>query len=308
MKKIFLMVLMAICSISMMAQESYFPIRIELEEIGEPFPAAGAKQLGNKLNMMLTQSGIVSFDAQTPFVLTAFVIPQEKTIISGPPSQISETMEFTFYICDMNNQILFATTSQTVKGIGTTEGRCYMDAIKKIQTNSAEIQKFVKDGTAKIVAYYDHEWERILTEVRAKAKAHNYEAAIAQALSFPTTSKHYKEAVALGLQIFQQYQDYVCQTNLQQARSEWAQAQNALGAGAAGEYLAAIYPDAACYKEAQVLYKEIHDKVADDWKFEMKKYQDGVDLEKQRIEAARQVGIEYGKHQPQQMTNFGFLK
>ena len=231
MKKMLLIAALLTMSVAMMAQESYFPIRIELEEVGEPFPATGAKQLSNKLNMLLTQNGYVSFDAQTPFVLTAFVMPQEKTILPGPPQQISETMEITFYICDMNNKNIIATTSQTVKGIGTTEGRCYLDAIKKIQPNSAEIQKFVKDGIAKIVRFYDTEWERIFMEVRAKAKAHNYEAALAQALSFPPTSQHYKEAVALGLKIFQEYQDYVCQTNLQQARVEWAQAQNAIGAG-----------------------------------------------------------------------------
>ena len=35
----------------------------------------------------------------------------------------------------------------------------------------------------------------------------------------------------------------------------------------------------------------------DDWKFEMKKWQDGVDLESQRIEASRAVGVAYGNGQ-----------
>jgi hypothetical protein len=40
----------------------------------------------------------------------------------------------------------------------------------------------------------------------------------------------------------------------------------------------------------------------------MKKYQDGVDLESQRIDAMRQVGVAYGNHQPSQTTTIEFLR
>jgi hypothetical protein len=40
----------------------------------------------------------------------------------------------------------------------------------------------------------------------------------------------------------------------------------------------------------------------------MKKYQDGVDLEKQRIDAMRQVGVAYGQHQPNQNTKIEFVR
>ena len=56
------------------------------------------------------------------------------------------------------------------------------------------------------------------------------------------------------------------------------------------------------------LYREIKGKVLDDWKFEMKKYQDGIDLEKLRIDAAHQVGVAYGTHQPAQTTSIEFLR
>ena len=46
----------------------------------------------------------------------------------------------------------------------------------------------------------------------------------------------------------------------------------------------------------------------DDWKFEMKQYQDGIDLEKQRINAMREVGVAFGKGQQPTTTNIGFLK
>ena len=78
--------------------------------------------------------------------------------------------------------------------------------------------------------------------------------------------------------------------------------------GIEGEYLAKILPDAGCYGDAMALYKEIKGKVLDDWKFEMKIYQDGVDLEKQRIEAARAIGVAYGEHQPNKEVNIDFIR
>ena len=102
--------------------------------------------------------------------------------------------------------------------------------------------------------------------------------------------------------------DNECNIYLAAARQAWAAEQNAKGAAAAGEYLMNILPDAGCYDEAMELYREIKGKVLDDWKFEMKKYQDGVDLEKQRIDAMRQVGVAYGNHQPAQTTSIEFLR
>ena len=309
MKKILVFLMIATLATGVKAADTiYFPIRVEISDIGEPFPSAGAVQLTNKLNMLLTRQGIASMDNQNQFALTAFVVPQTKTILPGPPTQYSEEMEMTFYVFDAVNKIVFASASQTVKAVGTTEGRCYMEAIKKIDPSSKEMQVFIQRGIEKIVDFYDAEADRIFKEVELKAKMHEYGAALAQITAFPSQSKRYPEAVALSLRVFDQYQDYICYSNLQQARAAWTQEQNARGAAKAGEFLAEIYPDAGCYKEAQTLFKDIHDKVAKDWQFEMKQYQDGIDLESQRIDAARQVGIEYGKHQTQQKVNLEFLR
>ena len=102
--------------------------------------------------------------------------------------------------------------------------------------------------------------------------------------------------------------DYECAQNLAAARQAWAAEQNSKGAYAAGEYLANILPDAGCYDEAMELYREIKGKVLDDWKFEMRKYDDSIDLERRRIDAARQVGVAYGNHQPAQTTTIEFLR
>ena len=171
-----------------------------------------------------------------------------------------------------------------------------------------QVAKFIEDGKQKIIAYYDHEGEALIKKAQFLAKKKEYEEALWIISLIPQQSKHYDAALAAGQEIYQMQLDNECNIYLAAARQAWAAEQNAKGAAAAGEYLMNILPDAGCYDEAMELYREIKGKVLDDWKFEMKKYQDGVDLEKQRIDAMRQVGVAYGNHQPAQTTSIKFLR
>ena len=247
-------------------------------------------------------------DYMGQFILTITTTPLDKDIIPGPPMKISEKMEMNLYIVDAYAKTIFSTTSMTVKGLGETENKCYLNAITHMPLQTPQIAKFIDEGKTKIIEYYDHEGEQIMKKAQYLASQKQYEEALYWVSLIPQQSKHYDAALAAGLNIYQQYIDNQCNINLAAARQAWAAEQNKTGAYAAGEYLANILPDAKCYGEAMELYKEIKGKVLDDWKFEMKKYQDGVDLEKQRIDAARQVGVAYGTHQPSQTTSIEFLR
>jgi len=291
------------CSMSMIAQNEYLPLTVAVEDLLEPFPPTAKVQITNQLNKMLVNQGMASMNDNGQFILTAFMVPQDKDVLPGPPMQIIERMDVNLYIADVAQQTVLATTSQTVKGIGRDETRAYMDAIKHLNISSDAVAQFLKEGKDKILAYYESETPRILKEALALSEMHQYEQALYKVVVVPSQCSHYDEALQTCLTIFHAYQDHACQQLLQQARMAWAAEQNAIGANKAGEYLGQIYPDAACYGEAMELYNEIKAKVLEDWHFQMKIYQDGVDLEKQRIEAARQVGIAYGNHQ-QPVTNY----
>ena len=285
------------------APESTLALSVLVEEPVEPAPLASKQMLEQKLNNLLTQNGIASMDYLGQFFITARALPTSKDILAGPPTKISETMEVAFYIADYYNQLVFATTSATVKGIGETESKCYMNALKQIKLNTPEMKAFVAEGKKKIIEYYNTQADKMIEKARALAKMKEYEQAMWIVSTIPSECDKYNEALKTGMDIYQQYTDHMCNVNLAEARAVWASEQNALGAAAAGEYLSKIYPDAKCYGEAMDLYKEIKGKVLDDWKFEMKVYQDGVDLESQRINAMREIGVAFGKGQQPVTTN-----
>ena len=309
MKKIYTLLCAALLSLTMTAADNttYMPISVVVGELTEPFPAGAQALIESKLTQLLTRNGIAGLDYQGQFALTVVTVPLDKDIIPGPPAKIAEKMEMNFYIVDMLNRTVFSSTSVIVRGLGETETKCYMNAISNMPMQSAQITKFINEGKQKIIAYYEAKADQMIKQAQALAKQKQYEEALFIVSQIPQECSKYDQALTAGLQIFQQYQDELCNRNLAQARRVWAAEQNSVGAEKAGQYLAEIMPDAACYGDAMALYREIKGKVLDDWKFEMKQYQDGIDLERQRIQAMRDVGVAYGQHQPHQNTDIHFL-
>ena len=309
MRKLFSICAAALISATMLAAETEFlPISVYAADNSENFPEGAKAMIENKLTQLLTRNGIAGLDYMGQFVLTVTTTPLDKDIIAGPPMKISEKMEMNLYIVDAYAKTIFSSTSFTVRGLGETENKCYLNAISRMPLQTPQIAQFIQEGKEKIIGYYDHEGEALIKKAQYLAKQKKYDEALFWVALIPQQSKHYDAALAAGQAIYQQYINNECNVNLAAARQAWAAHQNANGAEAAGEFLAKILPDAACYGDAMALYKEIKGKVLDDWKFEMKQYQDGVDLEKQRIEAARAVGVAYGTHQPSKEVNIDFIR
>ena len=308
MKRIYSILLATLMSATIFAQTEYLPISVYAADNQESFPQGAKAMIENKLTQLLTRNGIAGLDYMGQFVLTITTTPLDKDVIPGPPAKIAEKMEMNLYIVDTYAKTIFSATSFSVRGLGETENKCYLNAISHMPLQNPQVTKFINEGKQKIIDYYDHEGEAMLKKANYLAKKKEYEEALWIVSLIPQQSKHYDAALQTGLDIYQQYINNECNIYLAAARQAWAAEQNSKGAAAAGEYLANILPDAGCYDEAMELYNEIKGKVLDDWKFEMKKYQDGVDLEKMRIDASRQVGVAYGTHQPAQTTSIEFLR
>ncbi len=277
-----------------------------IPEQTDPFPAGAESYLTNKLIQVAVTNGIAAGKEFSRFFIAANIAMATKDFVVGPPSQISQNIEMTLYIADYFDQKIFASTMVNAVGVGTNETKSFINALHNMPVNSEPLQEFVNKGKTKILEYYRQQGDRIIQQARVLAAQHRYDEALFHLTAIPDAAGEvYDRALQATLQIFQQYTDYMCDVNLAKARSAWAAQQNSTGAADAGQYLALIYPDAKCYGEAMGLYNEIKGKVLDDWKFEMKKWQDGVDLEKQRIAAARDVGMAFGAgQQPNTFMNW----
>lgn len=308
MKRHFLTIALALMSLTLFAANTtYLPISVYVGDLVEPFPEGAKALMESRLTQVLTKNGVAGMSYQGQFALTVAAVPIDKDILPGPPSKISEKLEVNLFIVDVYNKTIFASTSVTARGIGENENKAYVDAIKRMPVQNKDIAAFVEEGKQKIVGYYDAKAEQMIQKARALAMQKDYGQALNIVSLIPEECKYYNDALAAGVEIYQQYLDNECNINLAAARQAWAAEQNSKGAQRAGEYLANILPDAACYGDAMELYNEIKGKVLDDWKFEMKIYQDGVDLEKERIKSMRDIGVAWGENQPREIYHLDFL-
>lgn len=308
MKRILLIISGVILTLSCYAQQtSTLALQVVVEDIVEPFPVAGKAQLERKLSNILTKNGVQSGNWQNQFFITASVVPQTKDVLPGPPPQVSENMDITFYIGDAYNQLVFSSVTLSVKGVGTTETKCYLDALNNININSSKLANFVQEGKSKIIEYYNKQAKSIMLRAQNLANTHDYEQAFWMLMTIPTECTYFEEASNLSVTIYKQKLLRECQQNLAAAKSAWVANYNKDGAYEAGKYLALILPDYGCYDEATELYEEIENKIREEWNFEMKKYSDSVDLEKEAINAIREIGVAYGENQQSHDTNIGFI-
>lgn len=280
------------------SSSSNIPLMVVIPTQVEEIPQGAVSALQNKMNQVITASSIGSFNQYAQFCLLVNVDKESNNIVAGAPPMFAQTLNFTFNIVDQFNMNILETTSVTAKGVGTNQTKAYIQAIKQLNVQSPMLKNFIAQGREKIVEYYIANCDKIIAKANSLAGMKQFEEALFQLTQIPDVCGDcYTKALRASGVIFQQYVDDLCVRNLAMAKSVWAANQNAEGATAAGEYLQNIYPDAECYGDAQLLHKEIKSKVAADWKFEMKIYQDGVNLETQRIKAIRDIGVAFGRGQ-----------
>lgn len=266
-------------------------------------PKQAEALLKNKLNEITTKNGLGGSATNPQFILTANVSILTKDITPTAPPMIAYTLTVTLYVADYVNKIKFSSASVTVKGVGQNEEKAYISAIKTINAGSPEIKQCIEQGKTKIIEYFNSKCDFIITEAKTLAEQKKFGDAIFKLTSVPDVCKEcYNKAMSNVKPIFQMYMDDKCNKDLAKAKTAWGGSLNYDGAMAAQSYLAGITPDAKCYGEAQELVKEIKAKVfADskrDWDFAMKVYQDGVDIQKQTIDAYREVGVAAAQNQP----------
>jgi hypothetical protein len=276
---------------------SYVPQQID------KMPEAARSMLANKLSQIVTQSGMSGKVNNQRFILTANINVLSKDITPTAPPMQAFTLDISLYIGDGIDGTKFASFSTTVKGVGENETKAYVSALKNLKTNDPNYQSFIESGKNKIVEYYNSKCDFTIKGAQALASQGQYEGAIYNLSNVPEVCKDcYDKCMDAVSTIYKLQIDKVGKTNLVNATNSWNSSQDASGASLAGEYLAQIDPHASSYKEAQKLIDKISKKIVEiekkEWNFKMKEYQDDLDVRKQTIEAAREIGVAYGKNQP----------
>ena len=293
------------------AQTCDLPISIAFTNSeAQQIPEQTRRQITNKLKQILTANGVSGDYRFSQFVMIPHVDLIDKHILPGPPAKTVMNLTISLEIKELHEGNILSAYSTDVSAVGNNENKAYAQGVKQLGNASTEIKQFIETAREKIISYYDKNSQAIINKALALASVNKTDEALYHLALVPECCTKYEEVMEVALTIYQARVDKESQQLLFAAQAVWAAGNDAEAAQRAAEYLIQIDPGAACYPQASKLLAEIKTKSSANapWDFEMKKFDAQVELQKLKIEAAKEVGIAYGNNQQPETTNLVFAQ
>lgn len=264
------------------------------ENLGIPIEAA--RLLSTKLDQLTTQSGLGGSEVNPRFIITPQINIGTKDIIAGPPQMIAQNIELTLVIGDAVSNIKYASTSLSLKGVGTNETKAFVQAFKNINTKNKDLTDLIENGKNKIIEYCNTQCDFILKDAQTLVNQSKHDEAIYKLALVPEVCQEcYYKCLDTLSSIYQQKIDADCQQKMTQAKAAWAGKLNSAGAEEAAEIIATINPQANCQDEIKALTTQINNKLSADakalWDFKMKQYDDKIAQVKEETRIAEEKSI-----------------
>ena len=182
MKSKLMLIIVLMCTVYTQAQERLDDIgRITIHAYvpeSEELPHGSHKLLETKLSQIISVNGIADNENFVRFVLTAKINVISKDIVAGPPQRISQKLDITLILGDIEEDKVYAQQTISVMGIGQSLGKAYIAAFKNINPKNAAITAFMQEGKEKLLSYYQTHCEDLITEAKKQASLQNYEDAL----------------------------------------------------------------------------------------------------------------------------------
>lgn len=149
---------------------------------------ASKKLLINRLTGIINHSGAAGADSYTQFVLIADFTVADKAIAMN--INTVQTIEYVvnFFLTDVVNKRVFATTEIRIKGVGETEQKAMSNALKSISEKDTRITVMLQRGKDRIMEFYSGECERIMANIEELKNMGQHLLAFATLANMPETS------------------------------------------------------------------------------------------------------------------------
>lgn len=322
-----LVALLFLCSVGVSAQINITPYIPD--DISRAYPDA-ANVLESKLNNILAANDISTTMQSPRFVLTGNWVDETKDVVRGTPPQIAYTLNVNLFIGDCETGTKYASETFRVKGVGATEEKAHLAAIKNLQVKSSQMSDFVKKGKERIVGYYEDNRDKIFSQINTLIAKHDYEEAAYQLCLIPMECSYYSTAQSKICDVYPLIIDNQANALFTEAKSIWASNQTESGASQVMSLVAQINPNASCYSEVQSFIEKVTAKVnlinereyaayqqrlahqremekqslAHQQEMEKREMASRERLQSQRIAAVRDIAVAYAKRR----TNVYVLK
>ncbi len=304
MKNIFLILCAFLLTLQARAQSTNdigkIALSVVMPENIEGLNSSQLAKIETKISQIVTSAGLGASGVNNNFVIYPKFAIYETNVVEGDMQNLTViTSEFSLFVKQYDNNILYASMSKSLKGSGKTKEMALTNAISKIPANDPEFAKFIETSKTKIVNYYEAKCGDIINKSDSFVKMQKYEDALGLLMTIPEeVSSCYNQVQAKSIAAYKAYQTQKCSEIIQKAKTTLA----GNNYNDALNILSDIDPSASSFEEAQLIAKKVEDKVSEiekkEWDFQMLQYKDQISLEKQRINAIKDIAVAYYKRKP----------
>ncbi len=176
--------------------------------IGINFPdnleigASAERVLESKLQQMVSLNGIGSDGENTIFYLEPSIAILTSNVTGGTMPMKAIELECTVELKDNITGNSYGATSFALKGVGKSDAKAYIQALKRINPRSTQVRGFIDRSKVKILEFYNSQCGSILSKAEAMAAAGQASEAYCMLLSIPQISMEcYYDCVELAKKI-----------------------------------------------------------------------------------------------------------
>ncbi|MEN8858534.1 MAG: hypothetical protein ABF260_10800 [Flavobacteriaceae bacterium] len=226
------------------------------DNILENAPSA-RKLFVTKLGQIASRNGMGGGGASgnNRFIISGDINILTKDITATAPPKYLVTIETTIAVGDGIDGKAFSSEFVEFKGIGNSEDKAFISAIRKINPRHKLIKQVIKEGKEKIIEYYNSKCDFILKEASALADSRKFDEAVFLLNQVPEVTKEcYDKSMDLAVEITKRKFEFECQSKIAEARALIA---NGDFSGAS-QILNFFTQDMDCYSDVTVLLKEIN--------------------------------------------------
>ena len=156
---------------------------------GAELPADADRALMMKMNQMVTANGMGASSLRYALVPNVVVVDKQTT--GTVPVQFIVSLEVSFYVLDVTEEIIVAETSFTTRGIDRLENKAIIRAINQIASRSPQVKTFMEKSRSKIIDYYTTRVPALLQKAQSLADREQYNEAIALLSAVPESIDEY---------------------------------------------------------------------------------------------------------------------
>ena len=172
---------------SMGASDDFARIAIAptIPEAMKNIPRGTQDLLLGKMRQIIGLNGMSALDDAPLFIMTPQLMVLSNDVTPTAPPMYTYSMEVVFNMADRYTGNVYATASQTVKGVGKTEQAAYNAAFNEINIRNGKYKVMMEKGKTAIVEYFNSNCDLVISRGKSLADQRNWVAALGLLNSVP---------------------------------------------------------------------------------------------------------------------------